>query len=335
MPGTATIIRSASPRPKTSMDLTQHHVNTLRRLAFWCAMLVLVITSLSAFIRLSQAGLGCTPWPGCFGSALQAAQHGVVLPVGDSAAVQVARLAHRVIATVALAGVLALVALCLVGRPRRWGDGLLALLALLLTVGLAVLGVWTRGARVPAVALGNLLGGMLLVAVCWRIATGAARPVRAGHQGSTAVTAVATLVSLALLGQIGLGALTSASYAGLSCSGLLDCLQSSQAAHWRWDMLDPWREPVWDAEVLPVHGAAAVTQLVHRLGAMVLTVLLLALAALAMRDARRRLALLLLLLLALQLVAGVLMVATGLALPIALAHNLLASMMLAVALRLI
>ncbi len=314
------------------MDLSQHRGIALRRLAFWCAVLVLVITSLSAFIRLSQAGLGCTPWPQCFGSALHAAQQGVVLPMGDSAAVQMARLAHRVIATAALAGVLALVALCLVGRPRRWGDGLLALVALLLAIGLAVLGVWTRGSRVPAVAMGNLLGGMLMFALCWRIAR---HTERAGNRRTTAVTTLAVVASLVLLGQIGLGALTSASYAGLSCSGLLDCLASSEAAHWRWDMLNPWREPVWDANVLPVHGGAAVTQLVHRMGAMVLTVLLVALAMLAVRDGRRRLAWWLLALLLLQLTAGVLMVGSGLALPLALVHNLLAAMMLALVVRLI
>jgi len=314
------------------MDLIQHRRIGLRRLAFWCAALVLTITSLSAFIRLSQAGLGCEPWPVCFGSALRAAQDGVAAPVGDSTAVQVARLAHRVIATVALAGVLTMVAVCLVGRPRMWRDGVLALLLLALALGLAVLGVWTSGSRVPAVAMGNLLGGMLMVALCWRVA---AQTERSGNRPAKAVSVLAGISSLVLVGQIGLGALTSASYAGQSCSGALDCLRSADAAHWSWVMLDPWREPVWDASIVPINAAAAVTQLVHRVGALVLALLVLALAALALRDGRRLHAWSLLGLLALQLAVGVLMVGTGLALPLALAHNLIAVLMLALVVRLI
>lgn len=313
------------------MDLTQHRRAGLRRLALWCAALMLAITSLSAFIRLSQSGLGCAPWPGCFGGALRAAQQGAA-PVADSAPVLVARLAHRVTATVALVGVVTMAALCLLARPRMWRSGLLALLLVALALGLAVLGVWTGGARVPAVAIGNLLGGMAMFALCWRLAAPQGGPTtRAG----AVVGAVAGVASLVLLVQIALGALTSASYAGQSCLGLLDCLRAADAAHWPWAMLDPWREPAWDADAVPVNAGAAVTQLVHRTGAIVLVLLLVPLAALALRRGRRRDAWAVLVLLALQLLVGTLVVGTGLALPMALAHNLIALLLLAALVRLI
>lgn len=309
------------------MNDALHRREGLRRLAFWCAALVLVITSLSAFIRLSQAGLGCEPWPRCFGGALQAAQQGRASPTGDSMPVQVARMAHRVIATAALAGVATLVVICFVGRPRMWRQGLLALLALLLAVGLAVLGAMAGGSRLPAVAIGNLLGGMVMFALCWRLA---ARPRQPGRGSDRTISLLAGMTAIVLLGQIGLGALTSASYAGQSCFGVLDCLRSADAAHWPWAMLDPWREPRWDAAIEPVHANAALTQLVHRLGALVLALLLVPLVVLALRDGRRREAWSLLLLLALQLSVGALMVNAQLALPLALAHNLMATLMLAV-----
>lgn len=317
----------------THMELVQHRSTVVRRLAFWCAALVLVITSLSAFIRLSQAGLGCAPWPQCFGSALQAAQQGVATPVGDSTAVQAARLAHRVIATTALAGVLTLVAVCLVGRPRLWRSGLLAMAALLLALGLAVLGASTRGSRLPVVAIGNLLGGMLMFALCWRLAA----PTRTteNQRAHTARSVLAGVVSAVLLMQIGLGALTSASFAGQSCSGLFDCLRLAHAAHWPWAMLIPWREPVWDAQILPIHAAAAVTQFVHRFGAGVVLMLTLALVRSSLRSGGARAGWLLLALLGMQLALGVLLVGTGLALPVALLHNLLAAAMLALVVRLI
>jgi cytochrome c oxidase assembly protein subunit 15 len=129
--------------------------------------------------------------------------------------------------------------------------------------------------------------------------------------------------------------LTSASYAGLSCSGVIDCLQAAASGGWQWQMLDPWREPAFDAGTIPVNGGAALTQLVHRIGALLVSLVLLALAVLALRGVRRREGLALLLLLALQLVVAVLMVASGLALPLALAHNVIAALMLAVVLRMI
>ena len=314
------------------MDLIQQRHTALRKLAYWCAALVLAITSLSAFIRLSQVGLGCEPWPGCYGSALRAAKDGGAASVGDSPAVKVARLAHRVIATAALAGVLTMVALCLVGRPRLWRSGLLALLLFALALGLAVLGVWTGGSRLPSVAMGNLLGGMLMFALCWRLAAPTGRRDRGA---ATMVSVLAGIVAVVLLGQIGLGALTSASYAGQSCSGALECLRSAETAMWPWSMLDPWREPVWDASVVPLNGEAAVTQLVHRIGALVLVLLLVPLAILALRHRRRLEAWSLLVLLALQLALGVLMVGAGLPLPLALAHNVVAILMLASIVRLI
>ncbi len=314
------------------MDSTQHRRSGLRTLAFCCAALVLAITSLSAFIRLSHVGLGCEPWPSCYGSALRAAQEGASAPVSGSTAVHVARLAHRVIATAALAGVVAMVALCLVGRPRMWRDGLLALLLLALALGLSVLGVWTSGSRLPAVAMGNLLGGMLMFALCWRLAAPSEPPDRGA---TNRVSVLAGIVAVLLLCQIALGALTSASYAGLSCSGALDCLRSTDMASWPWTMLDPWREPVWDASAVPINGTAAVTQLLHRIGATVLVLLLVPLAIMALRNRHRFEAWSLLVLLALQMVAGVMMVGTGLALPLVLVHNLIAVLMLASIIRLI
>ena len=53
---------------------------SLRKVALACAALVLAITSLSAFLRLSASGLGCEPWPQCYGQSLRDRQQGVVTP---------------------------------------------------------------------------------------------------------------------------------------------------------------------------------------------------------------------------------------------------------------
>ncbi len=314
------------------MDLSQRRQTFLHRVALWCAALVLVITSLSAFIRLSQAGLGCEPWPYCYGQVLRATQTVDAPSMGDRAPVQVARLAHRVIATVVLLGVILMVVACFASRPLLAREGTLALAVLVLALGLAVLGRWTAGARVPAVAMGNLLGGVLMFALCCKLA---APPAPTGARNAPALRGWAAAGAALLLCQLALGALTSASYAGLSCSGVIDCLQSAAAGGWQWQMLDPWRVPAFDAGPIPVNGGAALTQLVHRIGALLVLLALGPLAVLALRGARRRDGLVLLLLLALQLVVGVVMVASGLALPLALAHNVIAALMMAVVFRMI
>jgi cytochrome c oxidase assembly protein subunit 15 len=131
------------------MDLSQRRQAFLHRVALWCAALVLVITSLSAFIRLSQAGLGCEPWPDCYGQALRTSQSLDTQSAGDGAPVKVARLTHRVIASVVLLGVILMVVASFASRPLLVREGALALAVLVLALGLAVLGRWTAGRAGP------------------------------------------------------------------------------------------------------------------------------------------------------------------------------------------
>ena len=314
------------------MDSTQRHRARVRQLALCCAALVLLVTSLSAFIRLSQTGLGCEPWPQCFGAALRTEQRSDAQPAGDPTALQVARMAHRVAATGVLLGVLAMVALWFGSRPRLTREGALALVLLCLTLGLAVLGRWSSGARAPGIVMGNLLGGMLMLALCWRLAAPRVPPT---GRTSPSITMLAVVGTTVLLCQLALGALTSASYAGMSCSGLLDCLRAAEASGWDWSVLDPWRAPMFVASDLPVNKASALTQLVHIIGAAMVLVTCVPLALLALRGPCRVQGWQLLALLALQIVVAIFLVSGGLALPLVLAHNVVAALLLAVASRLI
>ena len=113
------------------MTLSQRRHAWLRRLAFVAAALILAITSLSAFIRLSNAGLGCSEWPQCYGSRLRAVQQNREPAVADSDAVTVARLAHRLIAVLALLAITTIVMVCFGNRPWLLREGALALAMLI------------------------------------------------------------------------------------------------------------------------------------------------------------------------------------------------------------
>lgn len=310
------------------MNLTQRRHAWLRRLALTCAALVLAVTSLSAFIRLSQAGLGCNDWPQCYGSRLRDAQQGHPDLAAKVEAVAAARLAHRAVAVLALLAVVTMLAICFGNQPWLHREGLLALALLALALGLAVLGRSTAGSRLPAVAMANLIGGVLMLALSWRLAaTGApsARP---------ALKAWARVAALLLLGQLALGALVSSSYAGLSCASVGDCVAAADAAGWPWRLLDPWREPVFVATPLPINPNGAIGQVLHRAGAVVVLVMLAPLGWATLRGARRREGVTLLALLVLQMMLGLVMTATALPISAALAHNIVAALLLATVLRL-
>jgi cytochrome c oxidase assembly protein subunit 15 len=277
---------------------------TLDHLIRWVALagvlVVVLVTTTSAYLRVTAAGLGCENWPACYGRQAALATQ----PVGF------ARAMHRVSATLAGTAVLAIGFLAL-GEPRRFRSQLTFTgLLLLVTAGLAVLGRATPGASIPAVAMGNVLGGMLMASLLWWLALGTA----AGRPA-----AARTLCWLALLlvfAQIALGVLTSASYSGLACSSLASCTAEGFPGTWSAAELDPWTTATGRASA----------HMAHRVLALAAAAAVLAVALSRSTDRRSRTALLCVL--ALQLVTGVLLVALSLPLALAVAHNVCAILLL-------
>lgn len=292
----------------------------LRRLALSCAVLVLLITSLSAYIRLSRAGLSCVDWPQCYGERLRQIQHGVPATAGDDDATAVARLAHRIIASSALLLVITMLVVCFAARPVGWADGRIALALLALALGLAVLGRWSSDARIPAVAIGNLLGGFAMLALCWRVARegGAALPAR--------WRAWAIFALLLIAAQVALGGLVSASFAATSCSGFGECVAAMRGVPW--SALDPWREPIL-AGTPPVNASGAPAQALHRIAGLAALAVIAPLALAAWRHDRRTAGAWLLALLAFTVALGIVMASHGATLAVALMHNLGAALLMA------
>jgi heme a synthase len=191
------------------MDEVLARRTRVHRLAWACAVLVLAITSLSAFIRLSRAGLGCEPWPQCH--VQRAGMTAERLEALDAPVVTAARIAHRVVASAALLLVIALLMVTLRQQPALWSEGRIALALLALALFLAVLGRMGGASRAPAVALGNLLGGFAMFAVSVRLLAGSA--------GRAPVLRRWTLAAIALLVlQVASGGLVSVQQAGSGCT---------------------------------------------------------------------------------------------------------------------
>ena len=183
-----------------------------------------------SFTRLTDSGLGCPDWPGCYGTAsplgahadIQAAQ--VALPSGPVTLAKAwIEMIHRYLAMVV--GALILVAALAAWRARKalphapaW-----ALLTLAWVLVQGLFGKYTVTLKLyPAVVTGHLLGAMVLLALLvLQFESFRNRPL-AGPPGSITPARVALVLALLLL-QIALGGWVSSNYAVLACQGFPAC----------------------------------------------------------------------------------------------------------------
>jgi len=289
------------------------------RMALAAAALTFVVIVASAFMRHTQAGLSCADWPACY------AVPGV--PGADAvpgAGVHLARIAHRLAATSVLALVIGLLLIAWTQKPAWTRAGGWALVALTIAGALAILGIATPGARVPAVTLGNLLGGYAMLAAL--VATYAASGrVPSPSRGARAVAALALAFVFV---QAALGGMIGAQFASLACPALGDC------GAWTWrefvaaGALDPLRPvAVNDGHVIAPAGAAGL-HVLHRLCGLAAATLVLATAAMFRRP-RPRVAWSLAAFVAIAAALGLLAVSPQPALPVVVAHNACAAMLVA------
>lgn len=306
-----------------------------RRLALVATLLTLCVVVLGAYVRLSDAGLGCPDWPGCYGqidvprTAEQIAAANAAFPERP---VEVDKawkeMIHRYLA--ATLGLLIIALVGLAWRNRRDPDQKivlpLALLALVIFQG--VLGMWTVTWQLkPAVVLAHLMGGLTTLGLLWwltlRQSRWAETPLDPGERGLR----IWALLGLVVVGiQIALGGWTSTNYAALACTDFPTC-------HTQWWPEMDFREgfTLWHGlgvnyEFGVLDSAARVAiHMVHRLGALVVLVYIAWLAWQTLRRARsgvlRAVGGLLALLLAVQLALGIGNVVLGLPLMVAVAHN--------------
>jgi cytochrome c oxidase assembly protein subunit 15 len=203
-----------------------------RNLILAALILTFGVVSLGAYVRLSDAGLGCPDWPGCYGkltphhAADDIAAELAERPDGPvSHAKAWKEMVHRYFA--GTLGLLVLGITVLGWRARRaaaGGPGLPALL-LGLIVFQALLGMWTVTQMLkPLVVTAHLLGGMATLSLLlwlWLRERGRfshAYHARIDHLRAGALFGLALLVT-----QIALGGWVSTNYAALACADFPLC----------------------------------------------------------------------------------------------------------------
>lgn len=310
-------------------------VSNFYRINLLALILCFAVVTVGAYVRLSDAGLGCPDWPGCYGHLVgvpEQSEHVAAAnrtfpdrPVEAGKAWK--EMVHRYLAGILGLLILAMAVLAWVWRGRP--PHALPTVLLGLVIFQALLGMWTVTLLLkPLIVSAHLLGGMALLALLLICLLRQGDHLRGWAAAAPQRLRLFAGAGLAILiGQIFLGAWTSANYAALACPDFPTC----QGA---W-----WPETDFPAAFTLWHGLGqnyeygildsvprATIHLTHRIGAIVTAVVLLGLAAAVYRrgrdDGRWRIpAGLLVAAVLLQITLGVAAVLGHLPLPLAVAHN--------------
>lgn len=327
----------------------------LRRLSLAATILAFCVVVFGAYVRLTDAGLGCPDWPGCYGHLTPAGAVESVAAGRLEAEVHAGKawneMIHRYIASTLGLLIVTLAVLSLAWRRHAGVPVVLpwALLAVVCFQGL--LGMLTVTLLLkPLIVTLHLTFGMLTLSMLWwqwltlrrrssNPWSGTVKARGGGNAAALLLPAPHALRRLALIGlvalavQIVLGGWTSSNYSAVACPDFPRC----QASWWPdadyGEAFVLWRGLGinYEGGVLD-HPARVAIHFTHRLGAIVATLALLVAAIAALvrrREGNSRLAAALVLAaLVLQLCLGIFMVLRGFPLWIATAHNAGAALLL-------
>ena len=313
----------------------------MRRLVLAGIILALVVIILGAYTRLTDAGLGCPDWPGCYGHLTVPGSEDVIAQAEEAfperpfeAHKAWNEMIHRYFA--GALGLLILAIFIVSFKQRNYHRPLkLPFFLLGLVIFQAALGMWTVTMNLlPVVVMGHLLGGFTVLACLfllylrltpYRIPGGDPQIIKFGK--------FCTLGVIILVAQIALGGWTSANYAALACTEMPIC-----EGNWyeRLDFTGAFSVPEADNYEFGVHNyeQRMTMHILHRVGALITFIYLCWLALRLYTTAAsgfiRNLAVVLTIVVSIQVLLGVSNVVFSLPLAIAVAHNAVAACLLLV-----
>ena len=299
------------------------------RLALLATLVALLVVLLGAYTRLTHSGLGCPDWPGCYGfisvpstdaQLVHAELHFPQAPV--EAAKGWSEMVHRYCAGTLGCLILLLAVRAWKQRKRHDQPLKLPLFILLVVIIQAAFGMWTVTLKLwPQVVTAHLMGGFATLSLLFLLTlrlSGWLPALAIPRRLQRWATAGLVLVII----QIALGGWVSSNYAAVACVDLPTC-------HGQWwpaaDFTNGFHltqhiGPNYLGGQLDSEARTAI-HLAHRLGAVLLTLVLLGLAWQLRKVGMPRLAGLVLLVLAVQISLGLSNVLFGLPLGLAVAHN--------------
>ncbi len=317
--------------PKTSIPRPGY------RIALLATCLAAVVVMLGAFTRLTDAGLGCPDWPGCYGHLMWPTEVEEVaradalypdMPVDTDKTWP--EMVHRYFASTLGLFIVALSVIAWRHREARNYPFRLPLFLLFLVVWQGMFGMWTVTLKLwPQVVTVHLLGGMSTFSLLWLFT------LRLKNQrwqtdntswGQMQRLRPALIAGVAIVFlQIALGGWISSNYAAVACGDFPTC-----RGEW-WPTMDLAQGfnvtqgigPNYLGGLMSSDARVAI-HMVHRLGAIITSVYLLAFSFLLFKVAHsgvRRVALAIVAVLVVQVGLGITNVLLVIPLSIAVLHN--------------
>ena len=313
-----------------------------RKLVWFAVIYTFVVVVVGAYVRLSDAGLGCPDWPGCYGELTpHHAQDDIAKAVEDQGGthgpVSLGKawkeMFHRYIAGGLGLVILAIAVTAWLRRRELRQSPLLATSLLVLVMFQAALGMWTVTLLLkPVIVTLHLLGGLATLALlAWLgLRQETFKPV---PTAAMRLRPWALLTLLIVIAQIMLGGWVSTNYAALACVDFPTC-------HGQWLPEMDFHHGFQLVRELGMTAAGthlsydAITAIhwTHRVGAAVTFLYAGGFALVLLRTAGlARYGAVLLAVLLLQVALGIANVVAGLPLAVAAAHNAGAAILLVTA----
>ena len=295
-------------------------------------ILALIVVILGAYTRLADAGLGCPDWPGCYGELLVpdviSSEYERPLDVAKAWKEMV----HRYAASILGFSILVIFLLAVFRKTER-EQSIKLPTALLLLVGFqGALGMWTVTEQVhPGIVTMHLFGGFSTTTLLFWLFLNQRPQPKIGQPVLKRHKLILIVVTALLIFQIFLGGWTSTNYAALSCGEYFPtCLGEMWPEDMDFKNAYYWGELGVDYEfgILENQTRTAI-QMVHRVGAIVVTVAILSLCfVLENYPTLRRNIIVVLGLLSAQVALGIINVVMSLPMFAAVMHNAVALFLL-------
>ena len=317
-----------------------------KKLVAFTTLLAFSVAVFGSYVRLSDAGLGCPDWPGCYGyfgppnSPSELADTQKLFPDQPFNSTKAwIEMVHRYLATALGFLILILFYFGIKNRPDKkpstnsYNKTTLLTVLLLLVIFQGLLGMWTVTLKVhPMIVLAHLMGGMSTLALLfyfYKKLTPSNFPI----DKTKKITGALLFGFVLLIIQIMLGGWTSSNYAALGCPDIPLCYgqlwpdnMDFSTAFWSWQSFGN----NYEGGLLPPPAKTAI-HFTHRVGAVITLLALSALGIQYLRNASREIRIAsqyFLAALVTQFVLGIVMVWSSINIVLATAHNAFAAILL-------
>lgn len=210
-----------------------------KRLVQCCCILSIIVIMLGAYTRLSDAGLGCPDWPGCYGFLVVPDAKDVPVKLGVLAPEKAWKeMIHRYVAGSLGLLILFIFIVSIIGKKNnkfiKLSGALLFLVLIQATLGMLTVTM----ALQPLIVVAHLLGGFMTLNVSWLLLLNIEYAERTNanhtalkHRGNTYGLSLFTIAFV--LSQVLLGGWLAANYAAPYCNELPFCNGLSPNYSWQ------------------------------------------------------------------------------------------------------